>query len=37
MFRRYSDPAWLAEEVAEGLVSTVLEEAIAIQLRTVAS
>jgi hypothetical protein len=33
MFRRYSDPAWLAE----GLVSTVLEEAIAIQLRTVAS
>jgi len=33
----HNNPARLAEEVAEGFVFTVLDEAIAIQLRTLAS
>jgi hypothetical protein len=37
MSRRYDNPARFAEVVAEGLVSTVLDVAIAIQPRTVAS
>jgi hypothetical protein len=36
MSRLYNDPARLAEEAAEGFVSTVLDEAIAIQPRTLA-
>jgi hypothetical protein len=37
MSRLHNNRARFAEEVAERLVSTVLEEAIAIQLRTVES
>lgn len=37
MSRLYNDPARFAEDAAEGLVFTVLDEAIAIQPRTVAS
>ena len=37
MSRLYNDPARFAEDAAEGFVFTVLDEAIAIQLRTVAS
>jgi len=36
MSRLYNDPARFAEDAAEGLVSTVLDEAIAIQRRSVA-
>jgi len=36
MSRLYNDPARFAEDAAEGLVSTVLDEAIAIQRRPVA-
>ena len=35
--RLYNDPARFADEVPERFMSTVLDEAIAIQLRTVAS
>ena len=37
MSRLHNNPARFAEEVAEGFVSTALDEAIAIQLSTVAS
>ena len=37
MSRRYDNPPRFAEDAAEGLVFTVLDEAIAIQPRTVAS
>ena len=37
MSRLYNDSARFAEVVAEGFMSTVLDEAIAIQLKTVAS
>jgi hypothetical protein len=37
MSRRYNDPSRFAEEVPEGFVPTVVDGAIAIQLRTVES
>ena len=37
MSRLYDNPARFAKVVAEGFMSTVLDEAIAIQLKTVAS
>jgi hypothetical protein len=37
MSRFYDDPARFTEEPAEGFVPTVLDEAIAIELKTVAS
>ena len=37
MSRLDNDPGWFAEEAAEGFVSTVLDEAIAIQLVSPAS
>ena len=37
MSRLHNNPARFAEEVAERFVSTALDEAIAIQLSTVAS
>jgi hypothetical protein len=37
MSRLYDNPARFAKGVAKGFMSTVLDEAIAIQLKTVAS
>ncbi len=37
MSRLHNHPARFAEEVAQGFVSTAVDEAIAIQLSTVAS
>ncbi len=37
MSRLYNDPARFAEDAAEGFVPTVLDEAIVIQLGTLAS